>query len=527
MTKSFGEVVANAAVSLDVWPGEVHCLLGENGAGKSTLIAMLAGLLQPDEGSIEIAGVQRLLTTPAVSSANGIGVVFQHSTLIPTMTVLENLILAQGHGFWLDRVAPRTRLKDLSDLLGTEIDAAQRVSELGLGQRQQLEIAIALRAHVRVLVLDEPTSMLSAKGIEDLKTRIRRLAASGVAVIFVTHKLDEALGLCDRVTVLREGRVVRRFGAGELRKREAGSGRGKGGAGSESRFDGEKMILAAMFGEEPYGPGDPETSTSEWAGRQTAFDAESQEALRLDAVSTADAHDGTPIAAVTLQVYAGQIVGIAGIDGNGQRHLAEVIAGQIRPVTGQVMLDGQNINRASIRQRQRLGVRYVTDDRLHEGIAGSFSVAINLLLKRLGEKPFWRLGVMRSATVQAHAENLIAQYDIRTSSPSAPAGTLSGGNIQKILLARELAGEPRVVVFHKPSYGLDLKTVRLVHHEISRLAAAGMAVLLISTDLDELTELADRVEVMSHGRIVGSVENDGDRVRERVGALIAGGVGAE
>lgn len=507
VTKRFGEVVANASVSLDAYAGEVHCLLGENGAGKSTLIAMLAGLQQPDEGSFEVEGAPCELRSPAVAHERGIGVVYQHSTLIPTMSVIDNLMLTQHRGFWLDLATARTHLEELSALLGAVIDPDQRVSELGLGQQQQLEIAAVMQAGPRVLVLDEPTSMLSARGITELTDSIRRLTASGVAVIFVTHKLDEALALGDRITVLREGKVVHRFERDELRQ--------------EGEDQATALILAAMFGETVSVQGGSDRELRE-VRRQAR--SEDREALSLEFVSTLAAHEGTPIKDVSLKIHAGEIVGVAGIDGHGQRHLAEVIAGQRMPDSGTITLDGQDLTRLSIRKRQRLGVRYVTDDRLREGIVGSFSVALNLLLKRIGERPFWRFGRMNREAVDAHARKLIEQYGVRASSPAAAAGTLSGGNIQKILLARELAGEPRVVVFHKPSYGLDLKTVHLVRDKIRRLAQDGAAVLLISTDLDELIELGDRIEVMSHGEIVGRVENNSGHVREQVGSLMVGGV---
>ena len=503
LTKRFGEVTANDAVSLDAWPGEVHCLLGENGAGKSTLIAMLAGLQQPDDGTIELAGEVRAITSPAAAIERGIGVVYQHSALIPSMTVLENLMLARG-GFWLDRERATEHLNDLSTRLGTRIDPNTRVGALSLGQQQQLEIAKVMWAHPRVLVLDEPTSMLTGEEARRLMANVRELVSGGVAVILVTHKLDEALALGDRVTVLREGRVVRCFDRSEL--------------GAESGHA-RMSVLDAMFG----GALAAEAAGSDTlAGRRHGFDRASSEVLRLEQVSTEGGGEGSPVVDITLGVRAGEVLGVAGIDGHGQQHLAEVIAGQRAPVSGRVILSGNDVTGASVRDRQRLGVRYVTDDRLHEGIVGSFSVALNLLLKRIGERPFWRFGRENREAVSAHATELIKHYGIRASSSNAPAGTLSGGNIQKILLARELENEPRVVVFNKPSYGLDLKTVKLVHEQIRALTEAGTAVLLISTDLDELLELADSIAVISGGCIVGQLENDG-RVRERVGELMVGG----
>lgn len=504
VTKRFGPVTANAQIDLDLRGGEVHCVLGENGAGKSTLISMLAGFQQPDEGIIEIDGRACTLASPAVALARGIGVVYQHSALIPTMSVLENLMLGQRRGVLLDRAAAEDLLTEIGEMFGGRIDPDTAVHELGLGQRQQLEIAKVLWEKPEVLVLDEPTSMLAAEGVERLKAGVRRLADEGVAVLFVTHKLHEALELGDRVSVLRAGRVALSVDTDELRTQDSQEVEGR--------------ILVAMFGDET-------TSKLGESGQGAlALDAASSEVLRLESVSVAGEPGSSPATEVSLAIRAGEILGIAGIDGHGQRHLAEAIAGQ-RPLTGgRLLLGGRNISRESVRSRQRLGVRYVTDDRLHEGIVGSFSVAINLLLKHIGNRPFWRFGRMDRAAVAAEATHLIERYEIRPPASDARAGTLSGGNIQKLLLARELAGEATVVVLNKPTYGLDLRTVRRVRDEIRQFAERGGAVLLISTDLDELKELANSISVISRGRIVGRVENDGVRVRERVGALIVAGI---
>ena len=531
-------------MSLEVRPGEVHCLLGENGAGKSTLIAMLAGLQQPDSGEIEMAGEQLVFAAPADSLAQGIGVIFQHSALIATMTVAENLMLGGHGGFWLNREAALDHLASVGELFGVRLDPLARVGELSLGEQQQLEIAKVLLSEPRVLVLDEPTSMLSADAIARLGRSIRQLSDRGVAVILVTHKLEEALQLSDRMTVLRNGQVAARFESEELRASSAGSAR----------------ILAAMFGREDVADAAAVGAVATVSDAAAVSDAAvsvaaaasvavepgdsavrlrrnsaGPELLHLEAVSVLAQPVG--LNQLSLRLRAGEVLGIAGIDGQGQRALAEIIAGQVRPHSGRVWFAGADVSAHAVRSRQRLGIRYVTDDRLHEGIVASFSVVLNLLLTRVGERPFWRRGRLQREAAEQHSAQLIERFGISPADGQLRAGTLSGGNIQKILLARAIDGDAKLVVFHKPSYGLDLQTVRMVHEEIAALADSGVAVLLISTDLDELFALSDRIAVISNGRIVGEVadthadpdthevaaERTRDALRAHIGELMAGG----
>ncbi len=535
ITKSFPGITACDSISLDIALGEVHCLLGENGAGKSTLIGMLAGLQQPDSGTIEIDGHPVQLSSPAVSLAHGIGVVYQHSALIPSMTVLENLMLSGGGGggaggsggFWLDRTGARARLSELAGLLGAEIDPDMAAGDLGLGQQQQVEIARAMWHGSRVLILDEPTSMLTPQAVEYLFASVNRLKAQGLAVVFVTHKLHEALAMGDAVTVLRAGRVSGRIAPAEMR--------------SLDRAQLKSRILESMFGADlenakaaVRGDPDRQVGSSETPIRAGADSLEAQRiarrpehspapvALQLRGITTRARSGEMPVTDMSLAIHHGEIVGVAGIDGHGQAHLAEAIAGQLALATGSIVLDSRDITTLTVKERQRFGVRYVTDDRLHEGIVGSFSVAMNLVLKRIGERPFWAWGRMNAAAVRDEARARIAEYDIRTPDAQTRAGTLSGGNIQKLLLARELSHDPRAVVFHKPTAGLDLKSVRQVWASIREFARGGGAALVISTDLDELVTLADRIVVMSGGRLIGEVSCDGDRVAERVGELMVG-----
>lgn len=528
LTKRFGEVTANDGISFEIRRGEVHCLLGENGAGKSTLISMLAGMRRPDSGGIDIAGRPVDLGSPAQSLRQGIGIVYQHSTLIPTLSVRENLMLGDRGRFWLDRVRADERLAELTELLGARINPRTPAGELGLGQQQLLEIVKALWRQPQVLVLDEPTSLLPPHAIDELLASVRRLRHEGIAVVFVSHKLREALAIGDAVTVLRGGRVSGRIAPAELRDL------------TERRV--RELILAAMFGHEPTAEAEIGAAIEAEAEQLPASLAQpptrlvptmAQTVLELHGVSSAGVSSASvssaygasdaPITNIDLALHSGEVVGVAGIDGHGQRALAEVVAGQRAAASGRVAFDGRDITRLGVRERQRLGVRYVTSDRAGEGSVGGLSVALNLVLKRIGERPFWgRFGRMDRGAVLDEARERIAEFDIRPPKPDTRAGTLSGGNLQRVLLARELSHGPRVVVFHAPTHGLDLQAVRRVREAVRELVAAGGCALLISTDLDELAELADRVIVLANGRIAGEVTAADGRLAERVGELMSG-----
>lgn len=512
VTKTFPGVVANDQISLDIRQGLVHCLLGENGAGKSTLISILAGMQQPDSGQIEIDGKVSRITSTRAAMKLGVGVVYQHSTLISSMTVLENLMLGDTKRVLLDKKGARTKLRDLSALLGAEIDPGIKARNLGLGQQQQVEIIKALWQGSRVLILDEPTSMLTPQAIESLLASVVRLRNEGLAVIFITHKLREAYAIGDEISVLRKGRMVKHVPARELAKM------------NESSL--KNTVLTAMFGDDQASAGNRKT-IEELAGAATA----SRQARKAGSVSettvlsvsqvTCSPNDGTRgIFDINIAIRAGEILGIAGIDGHGQSTLAEVLAGQRKLQSGRVRLGETDVTHLDVRARQTMGLRYVTDDRLHEGIVGNLPVSLNLLLKRVGQKPFWNRGRINRQEVLDESNRLISEFDIRTPNPETRAGTLSGGNIQKLLLARELSNNPKLVIFNKPTYGLDLKTVARVREIILEFANEGVAVLLISADLDELTELADRIAVISQGRLIGETPNVGARTAEIVGEII-------
>ncbi|WP_027039490.1 putative B6 ABC transporter ATP-binding protein [Mesorhizobium ciceri] len=500
VTKRFPGIVANDSVDLSIRPGEVHVLLGENGAGKSTLIGMLSGLQQPDEGRILVDGKPTPITSPRHALALGIGTVFQHMMLVPTLTVAENLLLG---GPWWQR--PRTeelaaRVAEITGTLGITVKLQAKVSELSLGEQQQVEILRAMLRNSRLLILDESTSMLTPKGIDELGALMRRLVEQGLAIVFITHKLKEAAAFGDRISVLKLGRKV-----GEIPP-------------ERFRALGEQEIVAEivelMFGKQKDDPEAVERPV------RTAR-AGAAPLLQVADLAVAPTDNAPGLSSISFDIRPGEILGIAGIDGNGQKQLAEALAGQRTATSGSVRLDGAAIETLSVGERRRRGLRYLTDDRLGEGTVGTFPVSINFFLKQVGAAPFWRNGVEQRAEIDKRATQLVREYDVRTPSLKTPVARLSGGNIQKVLLARELAEGAKVVIFNKPTYGLDLANTLASRQRIRDTAARGLAVLLISTDLEELLGMCDRIAVIANGALVGTVENVDD-ARTKVGRLMIG-----
>ncbi|RVB76534.1 MULTISPECIES: ABC transporter ATP-binding protein [unclassified Mesorhizobium] len=500
VTKRFPGVVANDSVDLAIRPGEVHVLLGENGAGKSTLIGMLSGLQQPDEGRILVDGEPSAITSPRHALALGIGTVFQHMMLVPTLTVAENLLLG---GPWWQR--PKTeeleaRVAEITRTLGITVKLHAKVSELSLGEQQQVEILRAMVRNSRLLILDESTSMLTPKGIDELGALMRRLVGQGLAIVFITHKLKEAAAFGDRISVLKLGRKV-----GEIPP-------------ERFRALGEQAIISEivelMFGKQK---DDPEAAERP----VRAIHAEAAPLLQVHDLGVAPTDDAPGLSSISFDIRPGELLGIAGIDGNGQKQLAEALAGQRATVGGSVRLQGEPIEALSVGERRRRGLRYLTDDRLGEGTVGTFPVSINFFLKQVGAAPFWRKGVEQRTEIDKRAAQLVREYDVRTPSLKTPVARLSGGNIQKVLLARELAEGAKVVIFNKPTYGLDLANTLASRQRIRDTAARGLAVLLISTDLEELLSMCDRIAVISNGSLVGTVDNVDD-ARTRVGRLMIG-----
>ncbi|MEP4030481.1 ABC transporter ATP-binding protein [Roseibium polysiphoniae] len=501
VTKRFPGIVANDRVSIDFWPGEVHVLLGENGAGKSTLVSMLTGFQQPSEGGIEVAGALQELSSPQRALDLGIGAVYQHSMLAPTLTLAENASL--GRPWWQkpDRRGIADEMRKTANSVGIIIRPDAPTSALSLGERQQAEIVRALMRGSRFLILDEATAMLTPKDAEKLGNLMRLIAQNGRGVVFITHKLNEAVAFGDRISVLRLGRNVGGLPPEQLRAMD--------------KAEAHDEIVRLMFGTQTTGNG----AAANTPPLQHNIDETEKPILEILALEVDD--DATPITGIELKIRPGEVVGIAGIDGNGQVQLAEALAGQ-RPVkNGRIYLDGVSIEDKSIGARRDLGLSYVTDDRLGEGIVSAFPVSLNLLLKQIGDAPFWKHGLEQPTEIARNATEKVAAFDIRTPDIGTPAGKLSGGNIQKLLLARELGEKTRTVIFAKPTYGLDLQNIAASRNRIREAADAKKAILLISTELDELLELSDRIAVMSQGRIVGIVDND-ETARQRVGELMSG-----
>ncbi len=514
ITKAFPGVVANDAVDLDLRGGKVHALLGENGAGKSTLMHIVAGILQPDSGSILVDGVPVDIHGPARARALGIGMVHQHNSLVSRFTVLDNFMLGTPGAFRLDRKKAAADYLRWAERLGADIDSGVITGRLPLGRQQQVEIIKVLSSGVRVLILDEPTAMLAPSEISDLQEVLRALRDQGLAVVFITHKLPEAVDVADRVTVLRRGRVAGSLGPEEL--------------GVLSRAEARERIVRLMFGEEATMLSEIAEVTGPGERGRAPRVLSPEPILQAEGISTKPGREECGARDVTLSVRKGEIFGIAGVEGNGQRELAEALAGQ-RPIShGRLVFEGEDITDRGVRDRQEAGLRFVTDDRLGEGTVASLPVSLNLLLKKIGEAPFWtRAGRTDRQEVRGASEAIMRDFDIVAPTPDTASGTLSGGNIQKVVLGRELSFAPRLVVFNRPTQGLDAKTALSLRERIRQMAEEqGVAAVLISSDLEELVELCDRIAVMYRGRVTGILENRGVGVAEKAGELMLG-LGAE
>ena len=498
ITKRFGAVVALADVALAIRPAEVLAVLGENGAGKTTLMNVLAGMTRPDAGAILVGGQEAEIGSPQAALRLGIGTVYQHFTLVPTLSVLENVVLGTAAGSPRASARVARRVAGLLGGFGLDVPLGTEVRHLAIGQRQRVEIAKVLFRAPGVLLLDEPTSVLTPLEVDGLLASLRRLRAEGVGVVLITHKLEEALRVSDRIVVLRQGRKAGEIGPAALAgDREAARNR----------------IVALMFGGAP-----PRAASTKRADRTVAGPV----VLALRGVSARGDRGETALDGCSLELRGGEVFGIAGVDGNGQKELGEVIAGQRPVAAGRVEVGGADVTNLGVAAAARAGVGYVTDDRLGEGCVAGASVADNLVLKAVGRPPFARGFLLDRRAIAAHARALVERFGIRAPGIGTPVRALSGGNVQKLLLARELAAEPRVLVCNKPTHGLDVRTAGSVLATLRAQAEAGRAVLLISSELDELLAVCDRVGVISGGRLVGTFGRD-EADPATIGRLMLGG----
>lgn len=513
ITKSFPGVVANRSVDLDLYWGEIHCLLGENGAGKSTLVQVLSGMCPPDSGSITVAGQPIGVGSPKDALAHGVGTVYQHPIAVPTFTVLENLLLGMKGRLRLGRQSALRSLAELAGRIKADLDPYAIVGDLTFGRQKQVEIIKALWSGSKILVLDEPTSMLTPREVEDLQQLLVALRNEGLAVLFITHKLREALAVGDRITILRQGEVVGSLTPGRIRSMEMG--------------DLETIAVTMLFGDRVITAEEAAELGRRGSSPRAPRPLSPKVVLRADDISVNPGPWEVGVREVSLAVRYGEILGVAGVDGNGQRELAEALAGQRSVAHGRIWLEGEDVTHAGVAHRQRLGLRFITDDRMGEGMVSSLPLSLNLLLKRIGEQPFWtRTGRISRAVLEGTAQKLADEFDIRAPSVRTRVDALSGGNIQKMLLARELSFDPKVIIYNNPTHGLDLKATLAVHRRIREMSTLNdVAAVLMSADLDELMGLCDRIAVIFKGRLAGIVENSGLGVEEKVGALMLGAGG--
>jgi simple sugar transport system ATP-binding protein len=480
-------VVANRDIALSVRRGTIHAIVGENGAGKSTLMKILYGVQQPDEGTIAINGTKIALKSPIEAIKAGIGMVFQHFMLADNLTVLENVVLgAEGlHGIG---DAARTRIRELSGEYGMSIDPDALVADLGVGDRQRIEIVKVLYRGAKILILDEPTAVLVPQEVDELFDHLRELKAEGLTVIFISHKLDEVLSVADDITVIRRGTTV---------------------AAVDPKSVTARQLAELMVGSELPSPQTEESTVTD------------QERLVLHGVELAGGGERKLLDGITITIHAGEILGIAGVEGNGQAELVEVIMGMRRPTAGRVLLGGEDITEAEVRAIREAGVGYIPEDRHRHGLLLEAPLWENMILGHQTQAPNIRGPLIDAKAAKADTERVVTEFDVRTPSIKVTAGSLSGGNQQKLIIGREMSHHPRVLVAAHPTRGVDVGAQAAIWDLIKEARRGGMAVLLISADLEELVGLSDTIRVILRGKLSG--EFDPDVVtREELGAAMTG-----
>lgn len=489
LKKWFPGVKANDGVDLTLRRGEVHSILGENGAGKSTLMKMIYGLLEPTSGEIRLDGKAVHFSSPREAIAQGIGMVHQHFMLIPALTVAENVVLGdEPGGVNFNKRQAIKRVRDLSDRYGLAVDAAVKVSQLSVGLQQRVEILKAFYRKARLIILDEPTALLTPQETQELFSIVRSLKDEGTPVLFISHKLDEVKEISDRITVMRAGKTVDTVEASDSTPQE----------------------LANMM-----------------VGRNVVLRVEKEAAtpgevvLSVNHLQVRDHARHTRVKDVSLELRRGEILGIAGIDGNGQFELADAIAGLLKPDKGHIVFDGRDIAHLSPAQRTEAGIAYVPQDRQVDGLVLEFDLVENTIMRDFHKPPFSKSGILNNKAAVDYTKRLIHDFDVRPPNATRKASELSGGNQQKVILAREVSREPLMLIASQPTRGLDVGAIEGVHRQLIRLRDEGKGVLLVSLELDEIFGLADRIAVIHDGRIVEILDGD-TATREQIGLLMTG-----
>ena len=491
ITKQFPGVLANDNINLTLEKGEIHALLGENGAGKTTLMNILYGLYKPTKGEIFINGKQVEITGPTDAIRQGIGMVHQHFMLVPVLTVTENVMLGEEsiqNGLFLDRKKVANRIRDISQKYGLLVDPNAYVKNLPVGIQQRVEIIKVLYRDANVLILDEPTAVLTPQEVEELFGIIKSLVAQGVSLIFITHKLKEVLAVADRITVIRRGRTV-----GTAKPTE-----------TNAQQLAEMMVGRAVELTVKKKPAQPTESM-----------------LVVEKLRVNDERGGVAVNEVSFDVRAGEVLGIAGVQGNGQTQLVEALTGLRRVETGSIKINGQDATNASPRQITEIGVAHVPEDRQRDGLVLSYPITDNIVLNTYYQRPFANAGVINEEEVRKITARVVEEFDVRTPSIDVPAATLSGGNQQKVIVAREFSRPIKLLIAAQPTRGLDVGSIEYIHQRIIEKRDQGTAVLLVSTELDEIRPLSDRIAVMFEGKIVDILP--ANRVtKEQLGLLMAG-----
>ena len=493
ITKRFGTFTANDHISLDVNPGEVMCLLGENGAGKTTLMNVVYGLLHPEEGSIEVDGKTVAVRSPHEAIAHGIGMVHQHFMLVEPLTVTENIVLGTRSLFSKGAVLSDIRsleeqVREVGNRYGLKVDPSATVANLSVGERQRVEIVKALYRGVKLLILDEPTAVLTPQETTDLFGTLKNLTREGLSVIFISHKMNEVMAVADRITILRDGKVVGRRLIGETNPGE---------------------LATLMVGRDVT------------AGITKTPPAPGRKMLVIEDLSVTGEHGRKLLDRISFSVAEGEILGVAGVDGEGQQELTLAIAGILKASSGRIWIGDQEVTGRPPGEIIRAGLRHIPQDRQSAGLVLEFSVADNLILKKFTRPPFVKRGVLQTQIIQEHAREIIKKFDVRTRSPLTPVEDLSGGNQQKVVLGREIDSDLHVLLAAQPTRGLDVGATAYIHEVLLEQRAKGISILLISTELEEILNLSDRIVVLYGGKIMGETTCDRANI-QKIGLMMAG-----